>query len=344
MEGCTMKTLLRILGVLLALSGGQAFAQELAGTWQGKLAVDKTTSMTIRFTFAKEQGGKYTALLNSPDNAAVKDVRASAVSWTSGALKVDVPSLSGAYSGTYEEGRFEGQWTQQGSTLPLVLSRYEQPQLSKADAETLIGTWHGKPAPPASALTFVYRFKQDSKGGLQGSLSVPEQGGTELPMSDITFANNKLTFKVPAVQGEYTATHANGVLTGYWKQAASQLPPPGLAVSLKKGDYAPAVHALKLSPEAFADLNGVWRGKLGPISLTMRFEITPNGQTIVGFIDSPDQAAMGIPITEATFERRKLTIKVASVMAEYTGTLSGKAIAGKWKQAGMENPLTLTKQ
>jgi hypothetical protein len=344
MEGCTMKTIWRILGVLLALSGGQAVAQELAGTWQGKLAIDKTTSMTIRFTFAKQATGKYTALLSSPDNAAVKDVPATAVSFSAGALKVDVASLSGAYNGSYKDGRFEGQWTQQGSTLPLVLSPYELPQLSRADAETLTGTWSGKPAPPASALTFVYKFSQDGKGGLRGSLSVPEQGGAELPMSDIVFANNKLTFKVPAVQGEYTATHANGVLTGHWTQAAMPLPPPGLPVSLKKGDYVATVHALKLSPEAFADLNGVWRGKLGPLTLSMRFEVTPNGQAIVGFIDSPDQQAMGIPITEATYEAGKLAMKVGSVMAEYTGKRSGKTIAGTWKQAGMENPLTLTKQ
>ena len=34
-------------------------AQELAGTWQGKLQVDPKTSMTIQFVFAKKPDGSY---------------------------------------------------------------------------------------------------------------------------------------------------------------------------------------------------------------------------------------------------------------------------------------------
>ncbi len=344
-----MKTCLRILGLLAVLVAGEAFArQELAGIWQGKLAVDAQTSLTIQFTFTKRPDGTYSAVLNSPDNGGIKNVAASAVSWDASALKVQVPSLSGAYAGTFKDGRFEGQWTQQGQALPLALGPYQKPQLSKAAIDTLSGSWHGPVTIPGGTLTFVFRFKPNDKGELQGSLAVPERGGVETPISDIEFADGRLALKVPRVQGDYTASYANGALTGTWKQGSG----PGLPVAVKKGDYAAPVHALALNMESFAPLAGKWQGKLGPLpgpngpvnlNLVLRFEMNGNGQ-VIGFIDSPDQKVMGIPVIEASLAAGKLAVKVGAVQAEYRGDLSGKTLTGQWTQGGKSNPLTFTKQ
>ena len=67
--------------VVAGLSMAQsALAQELAGTWQGKLQVDPKTAMTIQFVFAKKADGSYSAVLNSPDNDAIKNMAADSVS------------------------------------------------------------------------------------------------------------------------------------------------------------------------------------------------------------------------------------------------------------------------
>src|SRR5579862_3316082 len=85
-------------------------AQELSGTWQGKLQVDPKTAMTIQFLFAKKPDGTYSAILNSPDNGSISNLAADSVSWKGGVLSLQVPSLSGSYAGTLSGGSINGQW------------------------------------------------------------------------------------------------------------------------------------------------------------------------------------------------------------------------------------------
>src|SRR6185295_14206739 len=100
------------LGITLALLvASRAFAQaDLEGDWRGKLAVDANTVVPVQFTFTKQTAGAYSAVLNSLENQFIKNVVASSVSWQGGALKVEVPALSGSYAGTLKGDHFEGQW------------------------------------------------------------------------------------------------------------------------------------------------------------------------------------------------------------------------------------------
>jgi hypothetical protein len=341
----------RILLLLAALLGGNAFAQqELAGTWQGKLAIDANTSLTIQFIFTKKPDGTYSAVLNSPDNGGIKNVAASAVKWNAGALSLQVPSLSGAYAGTLKDGKLDGKWTQEGQALPLVLSTYEKPVIAKADMDKLAGTWHGPAKVLAATVTFVYRFRVDEKGELKGTIAVVERGNTEAPMSDIEFANDKLTFKLPQVSGEYSGTLANGTLQGFWKQPSPGMPPGGYPVSLKKGDFALPVYPLNnISSPAMAALTATWKGTLKvpnapkPLTIQLVFGYNGNGQYL-GHLDSPDQGAKGIPVNAATFDKNKLTVKIDALRGEYVAELSGNTFKGTWTQAGNALPLDLVKQ
>jgi hypothetical protein len=81
--------------------------------------------------------------------------------------------------------------------------------------------------------------------------------------------------------------------------------------------------------------------------MVMRFGTSDNGQ-YVGFIDSPDQKAMNIPITDASFAGGKLIVKVDAVKGEYNATLAGKTLTGQWTQGPanapfVNTPLVLTK-
>ena len=344
-----MKIYSKVLILLAALAAAPAFSQEIAGVWQGKLNVTPAQALTIQFAITKKPDGSYSAVLNSPDGA-IKDVAANSVTWNAGKLNIAVAALSGSYAGELKNGNLDGKWTQPGGVLPLVLSPFQKAQLSAAAIKTLTGGWNGPVVTPIGNLTFVTRFKVNDKGEMQGALSVPEQGGNELPMSDIEFANDKLSFKIPRVNGQYTGTYANNAFTGVWKQPGPGSPPEGIPVKLSKGDVAPTVYPLKLDNAAYAVLSGKWQGKLavpqapnGSLTIVLRLETNANGQ-FVGFIDSPDQGARGLFITEATFAANKLTVKLALPPAEFSGTLSGKTLTGQWTQGGMSNPLTLTKQ
>jgi hypothetical protein len=325
-------------------------AQELAGTWQGKLQVDPKTAMTIQFTFAKKSDGSYSAVLNSPDNAALKNMPADTVTWKGGALSLKVAALSGGFDGTLQGGTLTGQWKQPGGTLPLVLSPYQKPVLSKAAVATLTGTWSGPVTTPGGALTFLVRFKPDDKGDMQGTLAVPEQGGAEYPMDDIEFADNNLTFKIPKVAGVYTATFANGTLTGQWRQAGMPPAAPALQAVLKKGDYVPKVFALKMPGEAFGKLAGTWKGDLhvtgpqGPVTvpIVLRFETNEHAD-MVAFMDIPIQKVAGVPITETTVTGDKVVIKIGG-QGEYDAAISGNTLTGDWKAGPQSIPMTMTKK
>jgi hypothetical protein len=222
--------------------------------------------------------------------------------------------------------------------------------ISKAALDTLTGNWLGPVAAGAATLTFVAKFKVDANGVLQGSLSVPEQGGTPLPMSEIRFADNKLTFKIPVVSGEYTATYADGALTGLWRQGEPLAPPEGVPVVLKRGEYVAPSHALTMSADSFALLAGTWNGTLnidapqGPVTLpiVMRFETDKRGDR-VAFVDSPSQGASGIAVTEASLSAGKLFVRVETLQFEYSATLSGNSLTG-WTQGAGAGPLTMTRK
>jgi hypothetical protein len=329
-----------------------ATAQDIAGTWQGKLKVDANTALTVQFTFAHKPDGGWTATLNSPDSGAIKNVAANAVSLNNGVVKVDVTALSGSFNGALKGRSIEGQWTQPGGALPLVLSPYEKPQISKADMEMLSGSWHGPLKVPGGAFTFVVRFKPGDKGELEGSLAVLEQGGAQIPLSDIDFANGTLSFKVPLVRGEYTGTYANGAFTGTWNQGGAGNPAQGPPLALQKGEIAPPVYALKLSTPAFVALSGDWEGTLQittpqgqQVSLPLVLHIGTNGNAdMVGSIDSPNQHATGIPVTEATSSAGKVVLKAGALNAEYHADLSGNTLVGQWMQGPSTVPLTLKKK
>jgi len=352
-----MKTWIRnmtLASLMLASSLVMGAApQDLTGMWTGKLAVDPKNSLTIQMTFSKDAKGGYTAVLNSPDNPAIKNTAATGVTWDGATLKLQVPTLQGSYAGTLKDGALNGQWTQPGGNLPLVLAPYQKPVVTKQAAAQLMGTWFGPITVGGTTLTVQFRFKNDEKGELQGTFSIPDQGLNDQPVTDLEFSGGKLSLRIPRVaNAPFNATLANNQLTGTLKVAAPGTPPDGVPVVLKKGEYAPPVHALKLTSEQFAALSGKWNGKLEitpptgakvTLTIVLRFETNASGQ-YVGFLDSPDQKATGIAIDEVTLVDGAFTAKVELVKGTYTGKLAGKTLTGTWSQGPVTNPLVLTRQ
>jgi len=119
---------------------------------------------------------------------------------------------------------------------------------------------------------------------------------------------------------------------------------------IKKGEYVAKVFPLKFTTEQFAAINGTWKGRLDitspqgqkvVLNVVVRFGTSENGQYI-GHLDSPDQKAMNIPITDASYADGKLMFKVDVVKGEYNGTLAGKTITGNWVQGPANAPVVNT--
>ena len=97
-----------------------------------------------------------------------------------------------------------------------------------------------------------------------------------------------------------------------------------------------------LLPAAFiaGAQTGTWSGKLDVqgTPLTIVFHLDGEEPSL----DSPDQAAMGIPVQVERTAIGNITIRIPSLMATYEGLWTGKQILGTFKQGGMSFPLALT--
>lgn len=96
---------------------------------------------------------------------------------------------------------------------------------------------------------------------------------------------------------------------------------------------------LSLALQANAQ-TGTWSGKLAVqgTELTIVFHLDGDEPCM----DSPDQAAMGIPIEVERTEVGKLTIRIPMIGASYEGLWLVKQIIGTFRQRGTSLPLTLT--
>ena len=332
MKNC-LYSLLSFLIAGAALAGPAGATTNLAGKWQGVLEVAPSTTIVIQFIFTAKPGGGYTAVVTSPNSGAIKNVSAKTVEFTDSRLVVDVPKLSGGYAGTLRNGVFEGEWSQEGAKLPLSLKPFETPTLTRADIELLRGEWFGKLDGGRGTVTIVLRFSTATDGTLKGVFDVPEQGGKDMVLKDVTLDDGQFSVDLPRAPAKITGLLKGDQIAGQWEQLGNSLP-----LTLKKGKYVAAASYLDLPAEAREQLRGRWSGTLNGLAVIVRFETDSQGRT-VGIFDSTQQG-MTFPINEAKLTGTKLTFGV-SYGAKYTAELAGGKLAGEWTQPGLPKPLPL---
>lgn len=336
-----MKTIRIIFATLLTVYATAGLAQQdVSGTWAGNLAVGPNTSLQILFVLTRQPDGSYSAVVTSTDPGGIKDMPATSVSFDGNQLDLAVEALSGSYEGTFADGTFSGNWKQPGGSIPLSLVPYVPPTLTDADKDLLRGSWVGKLETPIGNYTMVFRFEDGADGEFTGFLDSPDEGARGIPITNIELTDGKLKFRVPRAVLTYTATMADGKMTdGTWSQRGQDVP-----LSMEKGEYVPA--GLQLSDAAFSRLEGSWTGTLSnpagaAVHVVFRFERNDSGDIVV-FLDSPDQGAKDIPITEASMDGDQLSLTVRAAQASYAATVSDGRIEGTWTQAPSPQPLVLT--
>jgi uncharacterized protein len=93
------------------------------------------------------------------------------------------------------------------------------------------------------------------------------------------------------------------------------------------------------------DITGEWDGTLNIQGKSLRIVFHIN-KTDVGFsatMDSPDQGAKGIQMSQASFENGVLTVELRIAQMKYIGTLDKNTLTGTFSQAGQNMPLNMTK-
>lgn len=93
------------------------------------------------------------------------------------------------------------------------------------------------------------------------------------------------------------------------------------------------------------DLEGIWQGvlKVGGIELRLVIKVSKTSEgKFTATMDSPDQGAKDIPVSEVSFENGNVKIEVKVVLGAFIGKMSDdNTITGEWKQGGAALPLIM---
>lgn len=333
-----------LLALVLTAAAGASIAQpDISGTWAGTLAAGPSTTLEVHFAVTRAPDGGYSAVLSSPTPNAIPSTPATNTRFADNQLVITVDGLSGRYEGTYENGRFSGNWYQQGAALPLDLAPYAERELSAEAQDALRGSWVGELDVPEANVTLaiVLRFETDAAGDFVGVLDSPDQGANNIPIETIEYDAGTVKLVIPQIFGEYTATLAGENMDGMFVQLGQNRP-----LDLKRGAYV--ARGQPMPAEAIERLEGSWVGRVtnaagGALAIVFRFEASADGGGLLAYLDSPEQGSRNIPMTEVMLDGARLSLVVPAAQASFTGTVSANEIAGTWAQGATTQPVTMTR-
>ena len=199
--------------------------------------------------------------------------------------------------------------------------------------QDLSGVWQGKlETAPGQSLTIQFTFTKAADGSYSAVLNSPDTGAIKnAPASAVAVDGGNVKVDVASLSGAYAGTVKDGTIEGTWSQQGTSFP-------LNLSPYVKPV----LSKENIAALTGDWNGKLSIGNLTLpivfRFQTNDKGE-FVAFLDSPDQGAKDIPVTDVELVDGNLSLRVPAVRGEYKGRMGTDEIVGEWSQG---QPMALT--
>ena len=205
------------------------------------------------------------------------------------------------------------------------------------------GHWSGSLDTPGGTLVMEVDLDKTPNGWI-GSISIPAQGASGLPLDGVSFNDGKGAFHIkgapgdPAFAGTLSADGKS--LDGQFTQGPASLP---LKFS-RTGEAKVAVP--KASPAIAAEFVGAWEGTIqaGPgirVSLTIS-----NGKSgAEAQMMSPDQGNASIPVGAVTQTGTKLKLDVNAIGGGYEGEINkeGTQMKGTWTQMGNSIDLVFIK-
>lgn len=143
--------------------------EEIEGIWQGTLKFSGI-ELQIVFTISRSPKNTLTATYDVPDQN-VTDAPVDEVSFRKGNLRLEIIPIEGVFNGTLSDdgAKIDGNWTQSGMTLPLMLERTHTKREIKRPQE---------PKDPFPYRTEKVFFKNSDDGiSLAGTLTLPPSEG-----------------------------------------------------------------------------------------------------------------------------------------------------------------------
>ncbi len=207
----------------------------------------------------------------------------------------------------------------------------------------LKGHWSGSIDVPSTPLGVEVDLDSTATGWV-GSISIPLQGASGLPLDRITVGDGKCAFHIQGAPGDPTF---NGTLSADGKSISGDFSQGGGAVPFKLSRTGDAkVETVKASPRMSADFVGEWEGTLDAGQpLRLRLKISNEKDGAHATMVSIDQGNAEIPVTSVEQKGTHLTLQVNRIGGSYEGDINkqGTELDGTWSQGGGSLPLALKK-
>jgi hypothetical protein len=229
-------------------------------------------------------------------------------------------------------------------SIPVLMLSWLGGPTSISAQSDMRGHWTGDLETSNATLSLEVDLDKTATGWV-GSVSIPAQKASGLPLDAISFSEGKGSFRIKGAPGDPTFTgtlSADGkTLQGEFSQGPTTLP---LKLS-RTGDAK--VEVAQASPPVAAEFLGRWEGTLeaggGKLRLILTISNGKAGSEAV--LVSVDQGNAEIPVSTITQTGTKLVLKVNAVGGGYEGEINGEGtqLTGSWTQLGNTLPLTLKK-
>lgn len=205
---------------------------------------------------------------------------------------------------------------------------------TSVQAQQAEGQWQGT---LGKAGRIALQIDRTPAGEYRASIEAVDQSPERRDVTDVVFAGDRLSFRVPFIGGHFDGVWDPAVQgwAGQWKQRGGQgrlVLTPGAPAALPR----------------IEGMDGSWHGRIGAgaaaLRLVLHIRTGPRGT--LARLDSPDQLATGLPVSDLARERDQVRFALAGAGATFAGKLSAdaQALEGVWRQQDAAMPLRLERR
>lgn len=206
------------------------------------------------------------------------------------------------------------------------------------------GHWSGAIEIPDHQMPIEVDLDQSANAWI-GSMSVPEQNVSGVPLENIAFTNGKWTFRMKGSPGTPTFVGTlspdGKTMSGDFTQGPNTIP----FKLLRSGDAK--VEVPKSSPAVADSFLGTWEGTLnaGGRELHLVLRMANDAAGAKAILISIDQGGGEIPVAAVEQTGTKLDLQVSAIGGSYKAEINkeGTDLTGTWSQAGQPMPLSFKK-
>jgi len=207
-------------------------------------------------------------------------------------------------------------------------------QVLAQDLDPFLGHWEGSITLPTGDLLVKVDLSKEG-GSLAGTVDIPAQGATGIPLDQFKVDGNDISFRIKGVPGDPTfeGKLADGGINGDFVQGGGRFP-----FELAKTADAPVASELEAAPKELEPFLGHWEGKLvlPTAELDIKADLAVKGGSLTGTLDIPAQGAKGLPLVDFKVDGANIEFKLQGPQGDPTfdGTLADGDITGKFLQGG----------